>query len=102
MVKKRGIAKKPVEQTASDWISAGGVDPEIAEATEPKSNDKPKDESKKPLPKSKDPNYTQIGIYLPAEIHRKMKIGAAMTGLEMSAIAEAGIQMWLAKNVSDN
>ena len=102
MVRKRGFAKKPTEQTVSDWVSAGGVDPEIVEPTEPKTDAKPTAKSKKPLPKSKDPSYTQIGIYLPAEVHRKMKIGAAMTGLEMSAIAEAGIELWLSENVSDN
>lgn len=99
MVRKRGIAKKPTEQSASDWVSAGGVDPELVET---KTADNPKAKSQKSLPKSKDPNYSQIGIYLPKELHQKMKIGAAMTGLEMSAIAEAAIQMWLAKNVSDN
>lgn len=62
--------------------------------------DKPK--TTKPMPKSKDPNYKQIGIYLPADVHQKMKIGSAITGLEMSAIAQAGIEMWLAKNVPNN
>ena len=60
------------------------------------------DKRKKPMPKSKDPNYSQIGIYLPNEIHRKMKIGAAITGLEMSEIAAKGIEMWLKKNVPNN
>ena len=69
-------------------------------ASQPES--KPESKSKKPMPKSKDPNYSQIGIYLPNEIHKKMKIGAAMTGLEMSEIAAQGIQMWLEKNVKNN
>ena len=97
MVKRCGIAKKPVDKSASDWVSEGGVDPEISE---PKAAE-PKAKSKKPLPKSKDPNYSQIGLYLPKELHQKMKIGAAITGLEMSVIAEAGIQMWLDENVPD-
>ena len=63
---------------------------------------KPKAKSKKPLPKSKDPNYSQIGIYLPTEIHKQMKIGAAMTGLEMSEIAAKGIEMWLKENVPNS
>jgi len=98
VVKKRGFAKKPTEQTASDWVNAGGVDPEIAE---PKTDAKPTAKSKKPLPKSKDPDYTQIGLYLPNELHRKMKIGAAMTGLELSDMAAQALELWLAKNASD-
>lgn len=61
----------------------------------------PKD-STKVKPKSKDPNYKQIGIYLPTEVHQRMKVASAVSGLEMSAIAQAGIEMWLAANVSDN
>ena len=56
----------------------------------------------KPLPKSKDPDYAQIGIYLPKEMHRKMKIGAAVTGLEMSEIAEQAIELWVKKNVPNS
>ncbi|MGB7085765.1 MAG: hypothetical protein WBD47_09430 [Phormidesmis sp.] len=67
-----------------------------------KAESKSKGKKSKPLPISKDPNYKQIGVYLPTEVHRKMKIGAAITGLEMSAIAEAGIQMWLKKNVPNS
>jgi hypothetical protein len=63
---------------------------------------KSKPEGRKSTVKSKDPDYTQIGVYLPSELHKKMKIGAAMTGLEMSAIAEAGIRMWLKENALDN
>lgn len=43
-------------------------------------------------------NYKQVGLYLPVEVHRKMKIGAAMTGKEMSEIAAEGVQLWLKKN----
>ena len=55
----------------------------------------------KAKPKYKDPNYKQIGLYLPTELHKRMKIGSAVTGLEMSAIAQAGIEMWLAANVPE-
>ena len=101
MVKKRGFAKKPTEQAASDWVSAGGIDPEIAEPAEPKTDAKPTVQSKKPLPKSKDPSYTQIGLYLPNELHRKMKIGAAVTDLELSDMAAQALELWLAENVPD-
>lgn len=63
---------------------------------------KPAARSKSKKAKSKDPNYKQIGLYLPADVHQKMKIGSAITGLEMSAIAQAGIEMWLAENVPNN
>lgn len=95
MVKKRGIAKKPVEQSASDWVSAGGVDPELVEETKD-TTEKPK--STKPKPKHKDPNYKQVGMYLPADIHHKLKIGSAVTGVEMGDIAAEGIKLWLEKN----
>ena len=75
---------------------------EKAQQKTSQSTDKPKAKSKKPLPKSKDPNYSQIGLCLPNEMHRKMKIGAAITGLEMSEIAAQGIQLWLEKNLPDN
>lgn len=58
--------------------------------------DKPK--TTKPMPKSKNPDYVQIGVYLPIELHTKMKIGSAITGEEMSAIAAEGIRLWLEKN----
>lgn len=73
---------------------------EAKEITEAEAKGKPK--STKPIPKSKNPDYVQIGVYLPKELHQKMKIGSAITGEEMSAIAQAGIEMWLAKNVLDN
>ena len=46
-------------------------------------------------------NYAQVGMYLPKELHRKMKIAAAMTGEEMSAIAAQGIELWLKENTPD-
>ena len=71
-----------------------------SEKTEKRAASKAK--KSKPLPKSKDPNYAQIGIYLPKEMHRQMKIGAAITGLEMSEIAEQAIELWVKKNVPNS
>ena len=88
MVKKRGIAKKPVEKTADDWVSSGGTDPEITAA---ETASKPK----KALPKYKDPSYSQIGLYLPNKLHKRMKIAAAMTELEISELAAKAIEQWL-------
>ncbi|MEO1390961.1 MAG: hypothetical protein AAFV85_26820 [Cyanobacteria bacterium J06634_6] len=44
-------------------------------------------------------NYKQVGLYLPVETHKRMKIGAAIAGKEMSEIATEGIELWLKKNV---
>lgn len=44
-------------------------------------------------------NYKQVGLYLPVELHKRMKIGAAMTDKEMSEIAAEGVELWLKKNV---
>ena len=43
-------------------------------------------------------NYKQVGMYLPVELHRRVKIGAAMTGKEMSEIMAEGVELWLKKN----
>ena len=48
---------------------------------------KSKPKSNKSKAKSKDPNYTQIGLYLLNELHRRMKIDVAMKELEMSDLA---------------
>ncbi|PZO20370.1 MAG: CopG family transcriptional regulator [Leptolyngbya foveolarum] len=72
------------------------------------SNDEPTDEpakaskkADKQKPKHKDPNYKQVGIYLPTDLHRRMKIASAATDVETSEIAAAGIELWLAANTSD-
>lgn len=96
MAKKRGIVKKPGEQSAADWINAGGVDPDIEPTDKPgKTNKKPA----KQKAKSNNPSYKQIGVYVPKETHKQMKIGSAITGLDLSEIAAAGIDLWLAQNV---
>ena len=95
MVKKRGFAKKPVEKSASDWVSAGGVDPELSEAVEP-ADKKPK--PTKPKSKHKDPNYKQVGMYLPADIHKRLKLASVHSDIEMGNIVAEGIELWLKKN----
>ena len=95
MVKKRGIAKKPTEQTAADWVSAGGVDPELIDDSKP-TDKEPK--SAKSKPKHKDPNYKQVGMYLPADIHKKLKLASVHSDIEMGDIVAEGIELWLEKN----
>lgn len=63
---------------------------------------KSKPKPTKSIPKSKNPDYTQIGFYLPNDLHKRVKIGAAMTGLEMSDVAAQALELWLKKNVSNN
>lgn len=65
---------------------------------QPKKQPGSEPEKAKPVPKSKDPNYQQIGVYLPKDLHQKMKIGSAVTGKEMSDIAAEGIRLWLKKH----
>jgi hypothetical protein len=49
------------------------------------------------LSKSKDPNYVRTTIYLPRELHRKLKTQATMDGEEMSEIIEQLVDHWLSK-----
>jgi hypothetical protein len=87
-----------LNQSASDEpeIAEPNMETEVTTTAEPKPKGKAK--GKKSTVKSKDPDYTQIGVYLPNELHRKMKIGAAMTGLEMSELAAQAVELWLAEN----
>ena len=92
MVKRRGIAKKPIDKTADDWVGSGGVDPEISTANQVAQT---KSKSEKALPKSRDPNFAQIGLYLPKKLHKRLKVGAAVAELEISDIAAQAIDEWL-------
>ena len=68
----------------------------LKKPSEPVAKSEPK--NSKPKPKHKDPNYKQVGLYLPVDVHQKLKIGSAVTGVEMSDIAAEGIKLWLEKN----
>jgi hypothetical protein len=76
-------------------LNQGESDDQATTEAKPKSKIK----GKKSTVKSKDSNYTQIGVYLPVELHRKMKIAAAMKGLEISDMTAQAIETWLAENV---
>jgi hypothetical protein len=91
VAKKRGIAKKPQDQAAADWVAAGGIDPEVA--TLPVSD--PVDET---VVKSKSSDFTRSTIYLSKALHKRLKIAAAASDLEMSDIAESAISAWLDLN----
>ncbi len=89
MVKKRGIAKKPTDQAASDWVAAGGADPEISPASTP---------APETLAKSKDPKFTRSTLYLSKVLHKRLRLAAVNQDTEMSDIAEAAIADWLGKH----
>lgn len=91
MVKKRGIAKKP---TAADWVAAGGTDPEVQAASSSDAQT-PKHLTSGVLAKSKDPAYTRSTLYLPNELHKRLKVEATMNDTEMSDIAALAIAAWL-------
>jgi hypothetical protein len=92
VAKKRGIAKKPQSQDATDWVAAGGIDPEVVAL--PVSY--PASET---VVKSKSANFTRSTIYLSKTLHKRLKIAAASNDLEMSDIAEIAISAWLDLNI---
>lgn len=51
--------------------------------------------------KSKDPAYKRTTVYLPVDIHRKLKVKAAEQGREMSEIMSKLVLDWL-DEPSDN
>jgi hypothetical protein len=50
------------------------------------------------LSKSKDPNYVRTTIYLPRELHRKLKTQATIDGEEMSQIIEQLVDNWVSEH----
>lgn len=89
----------PEETRFDSLMDALNSEDELSPEPTPETALAPTAKPKSKRAKSKDPSYKQIGLYLPADVHQRMKIGSAITGLEMSAIAQAGIEMWLAENV---
>ncbi|MEL6879057.1 MAG: hypothetical protein AAFP09_00925 [Cyanobacteria bacterium J06607_10] len=81
-----------------DGLGKSETDSKPTEKPESKAESKPtKKQSKKAKYEDKT-NYKQVGLYLPVEIHKKLKIGSAITGKEMSEIAAEGIELWLKEN----
>lgn len=94
VAKKRGIVKKPGEKAAraaSEWVLAGGVDPELKQSDAQTSKHLPSES----LAKSKDPDYARATIYLPKTLHKRLKLAATVSEIEMSDIAEQAITKWL-------
>ena len=80
-------------------IKADEIAPD--KTTKPKTASKAQEanESDKPKAKYKDPNYVQVGLYLPKDLHQKLKIGSAITEKELSDIAAEVLSDWVDRNV---
>lgn len=48
-----------------------------------------------PLAKSKDPNYQRSTVYLPKEMHHRLKLAALQDGKEISGVIEELVKEWL-------
>ena len=57
-------------------------------------SEKPK-ASARPMGKSRDPNYKQLGLYVRKDIHRKVKSKAAAEDVELSELVERLLIDWL-------
>lgn len=88
--KKRRIAPKPTSPppAADDWVSSGGTDPEVKKADIQTSNKS----------KSSRADYKRTTVYLPQELHKRLKMASLQQDIEMSEIAENAIAEWLDKH----
>lgn len=53
--------------------------------------------SQRPMGKSRDPNYKQLGLYVRKDIHRKVKSKAAADEIELSELVERLLINWLSE-----
>ena len=53
------------------------------------------------LSKSKDPSYQRTTIYLPKDLHRRLKVAAMASEQEISGIVESLVKEWLDFEPSD-
>ncbi|MEM9772145.1 MAG: plasmid partition protein ParG [Cyanobacteria bacterium P01_D01_bin.73] len=53
------------------------------------------------LSKSKDPDYQRTTVYLPKELHRRLKVAAMTSDREISDIVESLVEEWLYLERSD-
>ena len=94
-MKRRSLkdTSKP-PSSADDWVQAESE----AETVQPQvETQQPKSEPKRgrPTSKSKDPDYTKMGLYVKKDIHRKLKADASLQGKELSELAEEIFSDWL-------
>ena len=91
-----GLNKSADNEPAETAEIEKAAKPAVKPAAKIEATAKPK--GKRSTVKSKDPGYVQMGLYLPENLHRKMKAAAAMNGLEMSDVAAQAVELWLSKN----
>ena len=98
--KKRGIAKKPTDQAAAEWVAAGGIDPELKLSdiqTSKQVDTQASKQSDIQTAKSKNTAYVRTTLYLPSELHTRLKVASVgrTDGLDMSDIAAVALKAWL-------
>lgn len=105
--KKRRIAPKPTSPpppAADDWVSSGGTDPEVQKVDSQTSERLNIQTSKHPdvqtsnQGKSSRADYKRTTVYLPKELHSRLKLASLQKEMEMSDIAEDAIAEWLDKH----
>lgn len=78
---------------------AGEDRPTEEPSNQPQTSEKPP--ASRPMGKSRDPNYKQLGLYVRKDIHRQVKSKAAAEEIELSELVERLLIDWLSEQ-SDN
>lgn len=74
--------------TPDEWVQAEELTEQAQASEKPKA-------SPRPMGKSRDPNYKQLGLYVKKDIHRKVKSKAAAEDIEISELVESLLIDWL-------
>ena len=82
-----------------DQMKSGDDSTETKVSKPTKSKSTSKQKATKPKPKYKDPNYVQVGLYIPKGLHQKLKVGSALKDIEISDIAAEALGQWVKDNV---
>lgn len=82
-----------------DQMKGDDSSTETEASDSPKSKPASEKKSSKPKPKYKDPNYVQVGLYIPKDLHQKLKVGSALKDIEISDIAAEALGQWVENNV---
>lgn len=97
MVKKKLFTPKPssnlLPSEADEWTKEGGIDPENQSTSSPP----PVAEPKKGRAKGKrsDPNYTQIGAYIPVDLHKRVKRRLVDEDIDLSDLITQLLDEWV-------
>lgn len=82
-----------------DSIKSDEVEPAKQAESKPDAKAQKVKGSDKQKAKYKNPSYVQVGLYLPKDLHQRLKIGSAITEKELSDIAAEALSDWADKNV---